>query len=159
MPQYPTHLDVGSGRPAFERRTGLYAVRKPVAEAADRDAVAVIPEDAHASFAIYRTEHEAGRAVSPAAPVYAAGREGPLAVPTGRVFVRLAEGVGASEQRTQFASAGFEIEQTLSYAPNAAWLRPASGDIAQALQSLDTLRALAQVVHVEPQLLLQRALK
>lgn len=159
MPQYPPHLTDGSGRRAFERQSGLYAVRQPAAGPVDAEAVAVIPEDAHVCFAVYRDGRPRRSTDGPVIPVYAAGDRGPLAVPTGRIFVRLTEGVRADERRQQFRSAGFDIDQLPAYAPNAAWLRPTQGGIEQALPALDTLRALADVVHVEPQLVMQRAPK
>jgi hypothetical protein len=82
-----------------------------------------------------------------------------LAVPTGRVFVRFAEGVDAGAHEQLIAKAGYRIEQQLSYAPNAAWLRDADDDVACALCHIDKLEAMPDVENVEPQLLTQRALK
>jgi hypothetical protein len=63
----------------------------------------------------------------------------------------------AQDHRSQFAAAGFEIEQVPSYAPNAAWLRPLEGGVAAALNGLDELERLDGVAHAEPQLLRERA--
>ena len=82
-----------------------------------------------------------------------------LAVPTGRVLVRFAEGVDAGEYAKQIEQAGYHIEQTLSYAPNAAWLCDCEGDVAGALNRIDQLEKLPDVENVEPQMLSQRALK
>jgi hypothetical protein len=77
---------------------------------------------------------------------------GSLAVPTGRVFVRLGEGESVRTRTSELEAAGFQVEEVPSYAPHAAWVRPASGRIADALGSLDRLRRLPGVEHVEPQL-------
>jgi hypothetical protein len=82
-----------------------------------------------------------------------------LAVPTGRVFVRFAEGVEAGDRLKTIEQAGYCIEQQLSYAPNAAWLSNPDGDIACALSHIEQLEQLPDVENVEPQLLTPRALK
>ena len=158
MAEYPTHVRSGTGNAVFERRPDLYSVRQP-ATAAEADAVAVISDDARIRFAVYKGAPPNDRSGEDVGPVYSAGPGGPLAVPTGRVFVRLAQGVRPEHRREQFEAAGFHIEQTLSYAPNAAWLRPATGGVAQALPGLAALGRLPDVVHVELQLLFERALR
>lgn len=90
-------------------------------------------------------------------PVYRRVPGGGLAVPTGRVLVRFSEGVAADEQRDELARAGYAVEEILGYAPHAAWVRAGSGQIADALRDLPRLEGLAQVEHVEPQLLSQAA--
>ena len=80
-------------------------------------------------------------------------------MPTGRVFVRLAEGHDAGEHRAAFAGAGFRVERAVAHAPHAAWLRPDSGGASVALSALDAIRRLPDVVHVEPQMLLERRAK
>jgi len=82
-----------------------------------------------------------------------------LAVPTGRVLVRFAEGVDASEHAKTLAKAGYRIEQQLSYAPNAAWLCDTDNDIAGALCHIEDLEKMPDIENVEPQLLSPRALK
>lgn len=84
---------------------------------------------------------------------------GPLAVPTGEVFVRLAADARVEDHRDAFEAAGYEVSKTLSYAPNAAWLRPRSGDAADALHHIPGLEALPEVENVEPQMLSARALR
>jgi hypothetical protein len=154
--KYPARLPAGSdAAPAFERRADLYSVRS-AGRAGTAGAVAILSDDA-ATFAVF--EGRPPRRSDPEAtgPVYAAGPGGPLAVPTGRVFVRLAEGLRPEDRRAAFARAGFAIERTLSYAPQAAWLRPARGGVASALPGVRALQRIAGVVHVEPQLLMTRA--
>jgi hypothetical protein len=158
MPDYPTHVHGGTTKAVFERCPDLYAVRE-TPDAATADAVAVIPDDAASTFAVYKGAPPKDQTGGDVGPVYSAGPGGPLAVPTGRVFVRLAPGVRADERRDQFEAAGFRIEKTLSYAPNAAWLCPSTGSVAEALPRLDELEKLPDVEHVEPQLLMERSLR
>lgn len=82
-----------------------------------------------------------------------------LAVPTGRVFVRFAAGVDASQREHDLTQAGYAIDQVISFAPNAAWLRDATGDAAAALSKLEALERLTGVENVEPQLLTPRSLR
>ena len=102
--------------------------------------------------------HAVGAAGPPAGqgaigPVYRRMPGGGLVVPTGRVLVRFAEGEPAEAHRAELADAGYEIEEVLSYAPHAAWLRACSGDIGDTLAQLDCLRAQPGIENVEPQML------
>jgi hypothetical protein len=86
-------------------------------------------------------------------PVYRQAGGGGLAVPSGRVFVRFAEGDPAAGHEQELAEAGYRLEEVPSYAPHAAWLRPAGGKVADALSRLGRVERLRTVEHVEPQLL------
>jgi len=160
MPKYPNKVRAGAGKSAvaFEHQPDLYAVRRESGSGLS-GALAVMQDDANAAYAVY--ERRSGHKVkaADAGPVYSAGPGGPLAVPTGRVFVRMSEGMRPEDRRAQFRAAGFEIERTLSYAPNAAWLRPVQGGVSRALPALGALESVPDVAHVEPQMLLARALK
>ena len=157
MPKYPNRLRVGGVNTAiFSRRPDLYSVCHENAEHAAQ-AMAVMPDDTKGTFAVYKGRAEDRAGAEETGPVYSVGKDGPLAVPTGRVFVRLAQGVRPADRREHFAKAGFEVERTLSYAPNAAWLHATDGDVGQALAGIATLEKLPDVVHVEPQMLLERA--
>jgi len=157
VPRYPNQLRAGGGKGlVFEHRPDLHSVRQAAGKTRSK-AVAWMNEDAKTAYGVY--EGPAAGTGAEVGPVYSAGSNGPLAVPTGRVFVRLAEGNRAEEHRAQFTAAGFDIEQLLSYAPNAAWLRPREGGVAAALGGLEKLHSLAAVTHVEPQLLMERALR
>jgi hypothetical protein len=100
-------------------------------------------------------------AIAPAAEAPADGSFGPvyrkagggLAVPTGRALVRFADGDRADRHREEIAAAGFDLEQPLSYAPQAAWVRASSGEITDTLSGLSQLEQLPAVENVEPQLL------
>jgi hypothetical protein len=85
------------------------------------------------------------------AGVYRRGGTGAAAVPTGRVFVRFAEGTDARAQADALARAGFTLESVPGYAPHAAWVRPASGRLADALTGFERLRELPGVQNAEPQ--------
>ena len=81
---------------------------------------------------------------------------------TGRVFVRFADGQRAADATAQLRAAGYEIERTLSWAPNALWVRPAPDRDGRATDPEAGLHALARipgVVKVEPELLRPRAHK
>jgi hypothetical protein len=93
------------------------------------------------------------------APVYRIGERGQLAVPTGRVFVRFEEATTLVSRQHEIERAGFVIQQALSYAPQAGWLLPQSGHIADALQDFPKLTQLPGILAVEPQLLMQREMR
>jgi hypothetical protein len=86
-------------------------------------------------------------------PVYADVEGGPPVVPTGRALVRFADDELAADRTDDIEDAGFVIAEVLSYAPQAAWVRPASGKIADAIDLLDQLMTIEGVVHAEPQFL------
>jgi hypothetical protein len=92
-------------------------------------------------------------------PVYSLIKNGTVAVPTGKVFVRLAQNLKFEDSAESFRRAGYEIDQTLSYAPNAGWLRPTSASVASSLAGLSKLSAMPGVDNVEPQMLSKRASK
>jgi hypothetical protein len=89
-------------------------------------------------------------------PVYALSPRGAPAVPTGLVLVCFAEGIAAGTQGKLLSGEGFRLVEPLPYAPNAAWVRSAAGDISASLSGIAALEALPDVVNVEPQML-QRA--
>jgi hypothetical protein len=152
---YPAQVRSGSDGTTFERRLDLYALRKRINDPAPGEAIASLTDGGDV-FTVHAGEPPR---VDDVVPVYSAGPDGPLAIPTGRVFVRLAEGTRIEDRRPAFEAAGFQIDKLLPYASNAAWLRPTQGGTAAALQRATDLGKLSDVVHVEPQLLLQRALK
>jgi hypothetical protein len=153
MSRYPGRLRMKGPSPTeFHYRADYFAVRQTGKRAA-AGAVTTMADSAQTQFAVF---HGTPDERADAEPVYSAGRDGPLAVPTGRIFVRLADGLTPEERRDEFESLGLRIEKTLSYAPNAAWLCPAHGGAAEALQLLSEVEKVPGVVHCEPQMLLQR---
>lgn len=89
-------------------------------------------------------------------PVYALDPHGPLAVPTGQIFIRFTPGIKIQDRRSSLAERGYTIVQIPSYAPHTAWIQSTNGDIATGLQNIGRLNDLPDVVHAEPQLLMQR---
>ncbi|MHC5724928.1 MAG: hypothetical protein ACYTXY_12460 [Nostoc sp.] len=92
-------------------------------------------------------------------PIYTLQPNGSVAVPTGLVFIRFAEGVDVESQREIINRAGYEIVQSLDYAPHAAWLRAQSGNIADAIARIPQLEAIPKVENIEPQMLMERGLR
>jgi hypothetical protein len=106
-------------------------------------------------IAVYRGNPPPGQEQQ-VGPVYALP-DGPLAVPTGLVFVRFKEGTSAAEHREEIERSGYEIVQIPGYAPHAAWVRARNGDIASSLQGIRSLESLPGVENVEPQMLMASA--
>ncbi len=66
-------------------------------------------------------------------PVYALEPAGIIAAPTGRVLVRFDKG-RVEDWAAGLAQCGYRVEQTLRYAPQAAWVRPSSGSIVDSIE-------------------------
>jgi hypothetical protein len=142
----------------YTRLPGFYAIHGGRSDAAGAEPVQTLEDG---DIAIMRGEPDsADIAAAPnrLTPVYtlkSGGAGGSMAVPTGRVFIRLADGVKVGDRETEIDQSGYEVDQTLDYAPNAAWLRARSGSIAYALNSIQALQRIADVENVEPQMLMQ----
>jgi hypothetical protein len=91
------------------------------------------------------------------APVYRLEPGGSLAVPTGRVLVRFAEGVAPDEQIEEIERAGYEIAERIVYAPQAVWLEAKEKDLGAALSGVHKLMEMEGVENVEPQMIMARA--
>lgn len=89
-------------------------------------------------------------------PVYALGPEGPLAVPSGTVLVRFAEGIKATTREDELARAGYAVAREMPYAPHAVVVHAKSGRTADALANLERLENVQGVVNVEPQMISER---
>ena len=85
-------------------------------------------------------------------PVYALGRDGAPAVPTGLVLVRFHEGLAAAERSGLLAGQGYSIHDLLPYAPSAVRVMAVTGGIPASLRGIPALEALPEVVNVEPQM-------
>ena len=160
-PKYPREVRSSTRLPAtvYTRLPGHYALHRqhPGIPPSD-DAVTAISEGG-GLIEVFRGEAADRKPpVLPAkiGPVYAAQPGGTPAVPTGRVFIRFKEGVPVEERLQEIEQAGFEIAQTIEYAPHAAWLQARSGEIADALTGIEALEKIADVENVEPQMLMQR---
>jgi hypothetical protein len=84
---------------------------------------------------------------------------GSTAKPTGRIFIRLADGVNISERSDEIEKAGYEIAEKIDYAPNAGWLTERSGSVEKALAGIEKLESIKDVENVEPQMLMKRVAK
>jgi hypothetical protein len=93
------------------------------------------------------------------APAYELSPGGGEARPTGRVLVRFRDAEALRRHQADIETAGYVVEELLSYAPQAAWVRAASGNAAEALRGIRRLERIAEVEEVEPQMLRIRALK
>lgn len=161
----PRQVSVGTGKDAAtyelsEEHAALHGLGADEAPAGAvlrllAEGIAVVP--ARGAAARGRKAARSAGAGASVGPVYRLAKGSSLAVPTGRVFLRLAEGRSAEEARAAIETAGFSIEEIPVYAPNAAWLVPKTADVAAALAALPALRALDGVEHVEPELLARKA--
>jgi len=145
MSGFPKRIELESAgrRSAFTLRDDLYADHDWNGAAATTPVLA-FPDTRIAVFA----GSPDGRM-----PVYASEPGGGLAVPTGTVWVRFAAGVDAQSRAEDLRRAGFTLERSPKYAPNAAFVSAA--EPGYALTHLDDLRSLEGVELVEPQMLSQ----
>ena len=159
--KFPRQVAAGTARAgeAYTLQDGYYAVHGRVPGAPAPGAVLVLEDGAIAVFAGSLAAAGEGGETSARiniGPVYAQPG-GPLAVPTGLVFVRFREGTAAGARRADIERAGYELVQVPAYAPHAAWVCAQPGGIAAALQNSAALAALSGVENVEPQMLMERA--
>lgn len=89
--------------------------------------------------------------------VYRVDPQGPLAVPTGRIYVRCKLGTSIKGHQTQCEKLGYTIVEVPPYAPHTAWVQSTTGDVAASVRHFERLTTLSGVEHVEPQLLMQRS--
>lgn len=151
--RFPRQISVGASNPViYEQQAGFFALhgdplptdRAIQVHASER--IAILPGPPPASLA-------PEQAIS---PVYAPEGGGSLAVPTGKIFLRVMEEDTVEAHRAEWEGAGYILAERLDYAPQAAWLQARSGGIADALLGVSRLRKIAGVESVEPQLLMQR---
>lgn len=141
---------------SYTRKSGYYAVHYQQADLRRSEAILLLNEGVIAVFK--GKPNQVGQdstAVKAISPVYELGLNGPLAVPTGLVFVRFVEGVAVDSRSEAINHAGYKVVQNLFYAPQAAWLRACSGEIADALARIPRLEAIPDVENVEPQMLME----
>ncbi len=87
------------------------------------------------------------------APVYRQDPETAPAVATGRLFLRLRDGLEIEQFAPPLEALGLGVETLLGWAPHAAWVAALDGDPCHALNQLDVLSQREEVAHVEAQLL------
>ncbi|HWT02908.1 MAG TPA: hypothetical protein VN256_21845 [Pyrinomonadaceae bacterium] len=153
---FPERLRAGTERrdTFYARAPGYHAVHYGRDEAESAGSVMTLKEE---GIAVYRGDpDETSAAAAPLTPVYQLQPSGPLAVPTGKVYIRFAQGVEAASRREEVERAGYEIVKTSAYTPHTAWLQSNSGSIAQSLSNIHALESLADVENVEPQMLTAR---
>lgn len=152
---FPERVSAGAGRGWYVRARGRYAVHRGAGE---REAPGAEMTFEREGIAVFRGEPGKARAgAATLTPVYELRPDGPPAVPTGKIFLRFKEGVEAASRREEIERAGYEIIETPPYAPSAAWVRSAGGDVARSLSDIGALEKLADVENVEPQMLVERA--
>jgi hypothetical protein len=160
--EYPQQIRFGTEQSAvlYSRKPGYYAVHYKQPGTVAPGAVLQLNDGAIAVFQGEPDEPEnAIRLASTTGtlgPIYTLQADGTLAVPTGLVFIRFVEGVEVELHREAIKQAGYEIAQSLSYAPQAAWLRAQSGNILDALVGISKLESIPNVENVEPQMLMER---
>ncbi len=156
---YPAELEVRSKEGAVARyqlAPEFYASSAGEPLSANDRLVARVDEN----IAVYEGSAPEGEAAAGKVfPVYRAQPSGAFAIPTGRAWVRFADGVEATRHREAMAKLGFSIEESPAWAPQAAWVRASSGKIADALAAASRLKALPEVEQVEPQMLTALARK
>lgn len=155
--RYPRQIraNMTASAPLYVRKADYYAVHQRPASLPAPGAVLLLDDGAIAIFPGEPDEAGVTAQAGRLSPVYGLQPSGLPAVPTGRVFVRFAAGVQAESRRQEINRAGYEVVESLAYAPHAAWLRARSGDIADALAGIPQLEQLPDVENVEPQMLLE----
>jgi hypothetical protein len=149
----PQKIQIQAGV-VYERKLGHYAVHYSQPGQVADGALLQMNEGA---IAVFQGEpQQVAPQTGEVGPVYATAA-GTWVIPTGQVFVEFAPGQEIAQYRSALQTAGYDITQNLDYAPNAAWLRARSGKIADGLAGLNKLRAIANVVTVEPEMLMPRS--
>ena len=162
--EYPEQIRVGSDAyggvrlrtaVSYTRKPGYYAIHYNQPKTVALGAVLQLNNGAIAVFPGEPNQSEQGTL----SPIYTLQPNGSVAVPTGLVFIRFAEGVDVKSQRQVINRAGYEIVESLDYAPHTAWLRAKSGNIADAIARIPQLEAIPKVENIEPQMLMERGLR
>jgi len=148
LSKFPREIPVNSNRTSYTLKPGYYAVHGKETSP-NSNPVQLLNDGAIAIF-----EGTPDIASDRLSPVYTLAQGGSLAVPTGLVLLRLGEHIPIAERKDAVKAAGYEVAETLSYAPNAAWLRAGNGKIADALRGIKALEKIPGVENVEPQMLM-----
>ncbi|MCC5600970.1 hypothetical protein [Nostoc favosum] len=162
--EYPEQIRVGSDaydglrlRTAvfYTRKSGYYAIHYNQPRTLATGAILQLNDGKIAIFPGEPNESEQGTLT----PIYTLQPNGSLAVPTGLVFIRFAKGVDVKSQREVINRAGYEIVESLDYAPHTAWLRAQSGNIADAIARIPQLEVIPKVENIELQMLMERGFR
>ncbi|MEH2007405.1 hypothetical protein [Nostoc sp.] len=140
---------------SYTRKPGYYAVHYNQPSTVTPGAILQLNDGAIAVFPGEPNESEQGTL----SPIYTLQPNGSVAVPTGLVFIRFAEGVDVESEHEVINRAGYKVVQSLDYAPHAAWLRAQSGNIVDAIAGIRQLEAIPKVENIEPQMLIETGLR
>jgi hypothetical protein len=143
-------LDTPAGRARYELAGDLIA-----SHGVDHDPAPVLKLESE-GISVGRAGAATRALASELGPVYRHVPGGTLAVPTGRVLVRFGEDDLAVDHEADLGRAGFQVEEVLAYAPQAAWVRAKGGGVVDALRGLERLAALTGLQHLEPQLIAEQ---
>ena len=159
MAAYPQQLHHSTTRRDLVYQRAIDCFALPLAQAQETQATVLASLQSEDGQTLQLCSGQPGAGTKLARAVYR-GEPGtaPL-VPSGRVFVRFADGVRAQDRGEALAAAGCRVVSVPAYAPQAAWLAPAGDNPAQALSAIEQLEALPDMLNVEPQWLMARALK
>lgn len=156
--RYPEAVTVSNAHTVvYVLAMGYYAVHfKESARIDPSNAVQILSNE----IAIFQGSPDAQKSLSQTATitaVYMLEPGGSIAVPTGQVMIRFSEGIAIESREAVIREAGYEIAQTLFYAPHTAWLKARSGEVSDALCWISRLKGIDQVEHVEPQMVMGRS--
>lgn len=152
--RFPARIEVPEalGGGVYVLRTDCYALRGGWHASESERVLFELEEGATAVLRGLPAPGEEARAV----PVYELPG-GALGVPTGRLFARFREGTDARAQSRVLKGVGYEIVEIPGWAPHAAWIRAAGGDLRRSLENLPALEGVAGIEKVEPQMLARAA--
>lgn len=154
---YPRRISAALQHPqsVYTLMDGYFAVRGPIPPHPALSLAATLEDD----LALYRgTPPDAvlsDRRLT-VLPVYALSSNGPLALPTGRIFLRYKESIDITTQRDAIERAGYSLTGALPYAPDSGWVERSNGRMDEALAHMDALFRLPGISNVEPQMLSTR---
>ena len=94
-----------------------------------------------------------------ALPVYRAGKQGPIAVASGRIFIRFSPDIKLADMEEALNELGYKIDEVSETGENAGWLWHHSKSCSDSLNNFPKLRGLKEVDAVEPQFIMQRQSK
>ena len=155
LSRFPPRFRAGTGRPErwYVRLPGHFAVHGEEKQEEKRLAARALAQLEGGRIRLYRGDPDTDVPPDALTPVYSLEPGGTPAVPTGRVFVRFAEGVPAEDRREALGRVGYNLVEVPVYAPQAAWVEAREGGTAASLEGLPRLEALPEVANVEPQML------
>jgi hypothetical protein len=158
FPKAPREIRTGAEHSGarYVRKPDYYAMHDQQPGTSAAGAAALLNEGTIAVFQGLPNTTAAASTTARLGPVYALQPGDLLAIPTGLIFVRFPTGTVAASRGKELAQAGYELVEIPSYAPQAAWVRSRSGQIADSLANVSALEQLPDVENIEPQMLMER---